>query len=592
MTTLTQAQITILSDYANAGDRVNYYTALASFGIDYGYLARGVVLESELSGRLANAYFMAVAEREGVSVSSAQWTAISDDLMQRDLAARLLSEDVDSNGAIVFNDLDYDTIRDYHGLAFSTLGGTAPEGDGVSINAWTAYEPVEVYGVTTWDAMLSESAVYQNAYGVVLLASMMNLALQTADLSVASWAAIVFTEGFQAALASGSPVVFTEELSSLTVSLGTHDGEAISAPTADAEEQILLMALGGDDTITIDANGAYYDGGAGSDTFVLTEGGGIALHGNSGVDAIDASVITESLQFHVGEGGIGSVTGSTFGSTSFQSIEEIIGTDYDDTFAFSDAAYMAVAGVIAIDGGDGLDTLVLPDDAGTIDPDELIVDLANNQVGSGFVVENVENVIGGALDDDIRGDSLANSLSGMAGDDYLLGNGGADTIAGGDGDDLIYAGAGSDTVFGGGGNDRIFGEAGSNTLYGDVGNDTINGGDASDAIVGGDGNDLLYGGGGNDVIVADAGNDLLDGGAGDDALYGGLGADIFVFGAGADTLPDFALGVDRLLGSGGAITETEGTTGVCIIGSEGSAWLPYVSLEDVNQCAYDGLLWV
>jgi len=591
MTTLTQAQIDVLSGYANAGDRVNYYTALTSFGVDYGYLALGVVLDSELSGRLANAYFMAVAESEDVSVSSAQWTAISEELMQRDLAARIATGVTNGIGETVYSDLDYYAIRDYHAVAFSTLGGTVSAGQGVSINAWTAYEPVEVYGVTTWDAMLSESAIYQNAYGVILLASMVDLALQSADLSVASWASIVLTEGFQAALAAGSPVVFTEEISSTTVSLGTHDGEAIAAPTAEEGEQILLMALGGDDTITVDGNGTYYDGGAGDDTFVLSEGGALALHGNSGVDTIDASLIAEGLNFYVGEGGAATVTGNTFGTTAFQSVEEIIGTDYDDTFAFSEAAYMAVAGVIEINGCDGLDTLILPDDAGTIDPAELIVDLANNQVGSGFVIENVESVMGGALDDDIRGDSLANTIYGMGGDDSLLGDGGADVIWGGEGDDTIHAGTESDSVFGEDGNDQLFGEAGSDALYGGSGNDTIYGGDAFDAIVGGDGNDVLHGGNGDDVIVAGAGDDLLEGGAGDDELYGGLGADTFVFELGADTLPDFELGIDRLSGDGGTITEAEGTTGVCITGSDGSVWLPYLLLEDVQQCASDGLLW-
>lgn len=530
MTTLTQAQIDVLSGYANAGDRVNYYTALTSFGVDYGYLALGVVLDSELSGRLANAYFMAVAESEDVSVSSAQWTAISEELMQRDLAARIATGVTNGIGETVYSDLDYYAIRDYHAVAFSTLGGTVSAGQGVSINAWTAYEPVEVYGVTTWDAMLSESAIYQNAYGVILLASM---------------------EG----------------------------------------EQILLMALGGDDTITVDGNGTYYDGGAGDDTFVLSEGGALALHGNSGVDTIDASLIAEGLNFYVGEGGAATVTGNTFGTTAFQSVEEIIGTDYDDTFAFSEAAYMAVAGVIEINGCDGLDTLILPDDAGTIDPAELIVDLANNQVGSGFVIENVESVMGGALDDDIRGDSLANTIYGMGGDDSLLGDGGADVIWGGEGDDTIHAGTESDSVFGEDGNDQLFGEAGSDALYGGSGNDTIYGGDAFDAIVGGDGNDVLHGGNGDDVIVAGAGDDLLEGGAGDDELYGGLGADTFVFELGADTLPDFELGIDRLSGDGGTITEAEGTTGVCITGSDGSVWLPYLLLEDVQQCASDGLLW-
>jgi Ca2+-binding RTX toxin-like protein len=52
-----------------------------------------------------------------------------------------------------------------------------------------------------------------------------------------------------------------------------------------------------------------------------------------------------------------------------------------------------------------------------------------------------ENVVGGAGDDTITGNSLANILTGAAGNDTLNGGGGNDTLFGGDGNDLLIGGA-------------------------------------------------------------------------------------------------------------------------------------------------------
>src|SRR5262245_42443285 len=52
-----------------------------------------------------------------------------------------------------------------------------------------------------------------------------------------------------------------------------------------------------------------------------------------------------------------------------------------------------------------------------------------------------ENVVGGAGDDMITGNSLANILTGAAGNDTLNGGGGNDTLFGGAGNDLLIGGA-------------------------------------------------------------------------------------------------------------------------------------------------------
>ncbi|MCJ7799900.1 MAG: M10 family metallopeptidase C-terminal domain-containing protein, partial [Polaromonas sp.] len=87
----------------------------------------------------------------------------------------------------------------------------------------------------------------------------------------------------------------------------------------------------------------------------------------------------------------------------------------------------------------------------------LVVTLGTNVVvrGSGStvatsdVLSNIQNFLGGAGNDTISGDGIANQLSGGAGNDTLNGLGGADTLNGGDGDDILTGGTGADTLTGG-----------------------------------------------------------------------------------------------------------------------------------------------
>ncbi|MBW6397628.1 M10 family metallopeptidase C-terminal domain-containing protein [Roseomonas sp. HJA6] len=59
------------------------------------------------------------------------------------------------------------------------------------------------------------------------------------------------------------------------------------------------------------------------------------------------------------------------------------------------------------------------------------------------------------MNDELRGNALANILIGGDGDDALYGNGGADTLAGGDGNDTLYGNGEADTLSGEDGADRF-----------------------------------------------------------------------------------------------------------------------------------------
>ena len=85
---------------------------------------------------------------------------------------------------------------------------------------------------------------------------------------------------------------------------------------------------------------------------------------------------------------------------------------------------------------------------------------------------------GGAGDDVITGDELANVISGGGGNDTLLGAGGDDVLRGGTGNDVLDGGAGNDKVSGGTGDDLLVYVAAENAGFedsyaGDAGIDTL-----------------------------------------------------------------------------------------------------------------------
>jgi Ca2+-binding RTX toxin-like protein len=196
----------------------------------------------------------------------------------------------------------------------------------------------------------------------------------------------------------------------------------------------------------------------------------------------------------------------------------------------------------------------------------------------------IEGLMGGLGNDDLHGNTLANTIAGGAGNDSLDGGTGADRMFGGTGNDTFYVDTQADLVFenvGEGadivvssvdfylyaniegltlatGAGNIFGSANAlantvtgnesnNLLLGWDGNDTLSGNAGADILYGAEGSDSLLGGDGVDTLVGGNGNDSLDGGAsadavygedGDDVLHGGTGfaTDILIAGAGNDTL--------------------------------------------------------
>jgi Ca2+-binding RTX toxin-like protein len=206
---------------------------------------------------------------------------------------------------------------------------------------------------------------------------------------------------------------------------------------------------------------------------------------------------------------------------------------------------------------------------------------------------------GNVLDNQILGNTSANTLDGGAGNDHLDGRAGSDTLIGGLGNDRLDGGTGDDILEGGLGNDTYVVDSKNDTinefigggidtvlsdvdfdlgfgLNGNVENLTLTGAgtsgigngldnvitgtSAGNSLQGGEGHDTLYGRDGNDVLVGGLGNDILEGGLGVDTMRGdtvgiGGGSDLFLyrldtvgdlFNLGGDFIVGFETGIDKI----------------------------------------------
>jgi hypothetical protein len=131
---LTPEGLVRLQQRAAARDRTGYYnTCGAETGDPYAGLALGVVKGSEVSGRVAANFAQEVGRRYCSTIDRAKWLAISETLMQVDLAARQGEDGHNVDGTLTWR-----TIRDYHVAVFGRPEFNLPA------FAWTAWIPLEI----------------------------------------------------------------------------------------------------------------------------------------------------------------------------------------------------------------------------------------------------------------------------------------------------------------------------------------------------------------------------------------------------------------------------------------------------------------
>jgi Ca2+-binding RTX toxin-like protein len=266
--------------------------------------------------------------------------------------------------------------------------------------------------------------------------------------------------------------------------------------------------------------------GGGADTFVFADGatltGGGAIDGGAGIDTLDYSAYTDSVNVDAGtatgtkfpngianiEGAIGGSANDTlFGRSGVDSIlsggpgsDLLQGSSGDDTLTGGPgndtlnggggddlATWNDGDGDDTFDGGAGINDRALVNGSPTAG-DRFRIDFIANRVAlarslpfaASMSITKTEQlaISGGGGSDIITGSvKLAGviglTLNGESGHDILIGGGGADTLNGGEGNDTMTGGAGRDTLDGGPGDDTLVWNDG----YGD---DTLNGGGEND----------------------------------------------------------------------------------------------------------------
>lgn len=169
-----------------------------------------------------------------------------------------------------------------------------------------------------------------------------------------------------------------------------------------------------------------------------------------------------------------------------------------------------------------------------------------------------ENVIGGAQNDILRGNSLANVITGGSGYDNMTGSTGDDTYVFSattafEEDVLFeYADQGTDALTFSSLNSQVTLSLGSSSVQASHVNRTIklNATNTFENLTGGTGHDVLSGNSRNNLLTGGPGNDIMSGQAGNDTLAGGVGDDTYVFNAAS------ALEVDSLLETAGQGSDT------------------------------------
>jgi uncharacterized delta-60 repeat protein len=227
----------------------------------------------------------------------------------------------------------------------------------------------------------------------------------------------------------------------------------------------------GQDLLQGGDNGGDFLSGDGGNDKVNGGGGNDRLEGNAGNDAI------------YGDGGpfISNGTDALFGGSGDDVLDGGFGNDY-------------------MEGGDGNDTVTYESRTNPVTVG-LGTSADDGEAGEGDNArDDIENIIGGAGNDDLRGSASVNKIYGLGGND------------------LIYLHGGNDYAEGGSGNDTIYGEGGNDSLYGNAGADRLDGGSDNDRLEGGSGADQFFGQSGNDTFFAkDGEKDLLNGGSGTDS---------------------------------------------------------------------------
>ena len=249
------------------------------------------------------------------------------------------------------------------------------------------------------------------------------------------------------------------------------------------------------DNLVGDAYANRLEGRDGNDTLNGGQGNNTLLGGNgddllkshSGADSMDGGAGTDTADYSGSTAAVtvglwnNSASGGYAAGDSFTSIENLIGSSYNDSLT-GNASSNIIYGMDGNDtlnggqntgalyGGNGDDRLMGHEGAHTMDGGAgtdtadyslstagVTVALWNNSASGGYAAgdsfTSIENLIGSAYGDNLAGNTSANLIEGRDGNDSLNGAENNDTLLGGNGDDVLRGHNGADTLTGGAGVD-------------------------------------------------------------------------------------------------------------------------------------------
>lgn len=322
-------------------------------------------------------------------------------------------------------DLTAREIRLYGDLSHIGIGG-----DAVVVNGTTAADHLDARGITSAHSVLVKSSAGSDV--------------------------IIGSSAFDSVEYSGSANGVTVSLASGNGWYGDAAGDLLSSIEKLIGSQHADV-LKGDSTANVLEGGDgddSFDGGAGADALLGGSGNDIAIYANS-----DAGVTVDL------DSGVG-VSGHAEGDR-LSGMENVSGSRHGDTLRGDGSANRLEggAGDNILEGRGGADSLVggagidTADYSGSTDRVTVSLMSGNGWYGhaAGDTLDSVENAVGSAFNDALKGTTGANRLDGGAGGDTLDGQSGDDVLVGGVGDDRLTGGVGNDRfVFGNGvGDDTI-----------------------------------------------------------------------------------------------------------------------------------------
>ena len=324
------------------------------------------------------------------------------------------------------------------------------------------------------------------------------------DTFIASTSANNFDGG-----AGSDTVSYATAAADITVDLKTANaaatGDALAAGDTYANVENIVGGAG-NDRFYASAAANFFDGGTGNNTVDYsksTDGFGVKV-----------DLIAKTGDGNTGHAGAGDAAGDTYNN-----IQNVVGTGWDDTFVASNVANK-------FDGGAGNDTVdyststAIIVNLSSLTANGLAAGTGSGGLAAGDTYTNIENIKGGAGNDLFYAGTAANVFTGGGGIDtvsYVSSTTGvtASLIAnavGSGGDAAGDTFSGITNLTGSAQNDSLTGlAAGGSTLDGGAGNDTLTAAGGNNTLIGGTGNDTMTAGGDNNIFVGGAGNDTMTG---------------------------------------------------------------------------------